>query len=472
MVIVEELLERVAELIEPSEEEKKKLSETASMLLESCIRKFRSVEGFVNASIEGSAAKDTWLRSKPEIDIFIHFSPAVSREELESAVTRIGAEVMRETGGHSRLRYAEHPYVEGFIDNITINIVGCYDVVPGEWISAVDRTPYHTRYVISKLTPRLRREVRLLKSFLTGIETYGAEIRVGGFSGYLSELLIIHFGGFLELLRSASSWKPPVVIDLEGKVARREALTIFPNAPLIVIDPVDKNRNVASAVTLTKLSEFILASKIFLESPSVNFFTGKFAQRPRSLESLAENRALFAIMFRLDEYVPPDVIWGELRRSAAGIKKRLEVAGFSIYRYGINEHERSVAIVFELDKISLPSRFVHRGPPVWMRDAVRFIAKHLSSPDTVAGPWVEGDRLYVLKRRDETSVDVLLKKWIAHGEVSISKQLYDAFISSEMVAGWRDVIAALGSGVHGSFLTSFLSSRPAFLDEYGRKDQD
>jgi tRNA nucleotidyltransferase (CCA-adding enzyme) len=471
MPTVEDVLERAIELVEPSEEEKKKLSETASALLEVCRRKFSNVEGFVEASVEGSAAKDTWLRSKPEIDVFIHFSPATNREAMEKVIIELGAGAVQEMGGRSRLRYAEHPYVEGFIDNITVNIVGCYEVPAGKWISAVDRTPHHTRYVVSKLTPRLKREVRLLKGFLTGTETYGAEIRVGGFSGYLSELLIIHSGGFLELLKAASGWRPPVVLDIEGRLARREALALFTNSPLIVVDPVDKNRNVASAVTLTKLSEFILASKIFLENPSISFFTGGFMHKPHSLESLAEDRELFAVMFRIDEYVPPDVIWGELRRSAAGIKKRLELAGFNVYNYGIDERDGSIVLVFELDKINLPSRFVHRGPPVWMRDAIRFVEKYLSSPDTVAGPWVEGERLCVLKKREVTSVDVLLKKWISKPELSITRQLNEAFISSKMVAGWREVINMLGSGIHASFLARFLSSRPAFMEEFGRKKQ-
>ncbi|MEM3669597.1 MAG: CCA tRNA nucleotidyltransferase [Nitrososphaerota archaeon] len=470
MSVVEEVLEKVAVLVEPNEEERKRLNEIASLLLEECRSRFNTVEGFVSASIEGSAAKDTWLKSKPELDIFIHFLPGVSREAMEEAVIKIGGEVMRRIGGQSRLRYAEHPYVEGFIDNITVNIVGCYEVSVGKWISAVDRTPYHTQYVNSRLTPTLRRDVRILKSFLTSAEIYGAEIKVGGFSGYLSELLIIHYGGFLELLKSASRWRPPVIIDIEGKVNKKEALTLFSKSPLIVIDPVDKNRNVASAVTLTKLSEFILASKIFLKNPSTSYFMDKPMPVSDKLESLAEGRELFAIVFNLEEYIPPDVIWGELRRSAEGIKKRFEMAGFDVYSYGINEHEGSVAIIFELDKLSLPARFVHRGPPVWMDDALRFVKKHLSSPDTVAGPWIEDDRVYVLKKREETMVDMLLKKWLAQAEVSISKQLYKAFSSSRMIVGWKEVLKILGTGIHAPFLNKFLTSRPVFMDHILRKD--
>ncbi len=463
MSIVEDVLNKVVELIEPSEDERKKLNETASLLLSLCERRFSAIHGYVSTSIEGSAAKDTWLRSKPEIDIFIHFQPIVSREVLEKIVVELGSEVIRDAGGNSRLRYAEHPYVEGFINNITVNIVGCYEVSDGNWISAVDRTPHHTRYVNSRLTPSLRRDVRLLKSFLTQTEIYGAEIRVGGFSGYLAELLILHFGGFLELLKSASRWKPPVVIDPERRVTKREALLIFAKSPLIVIDPVDKNRNVASAVTLTKLSEFILASKFFLERPSVDFFLGNAMLESMPINSLAENRNLFAIIFKIDEYIAPDVLWGELRRSAEGIKKKLSVAGFTVYNYGINESRGEVILIFELDKLCLPSVYLHRGPPVWMDDAAKFVKKHLLSSDTIAGPWIDGDRLYVLKKRKDISVDVLLRNWLAKGEVSISRQLYKLFSSSKIVVGWREVIRLLGTGEHSSFLARFLASRPLYM---------
>ena len=38
---------------------------------------------------------------------------------------------------------------------------------------------------------------------------HGSEFKVGGFAGYLCELLIIHYGTFLNVLKyAADEWKP------------------------------------------------------------------------------------------------------------------------------------------------------------------------------------------------------------------------------------------------------------------------
>jgi len=91
------------------------------------------------------------------------------------------------------------------------------------------------------LTPELRREARLLKKFAKGIGTYGAEIKIGGFSGMLIDSLVLYYqsswrrsytplpGRRVHFSRSGSS---------EGVVSPREK---DPNVDLVVIDPVDPN---------------------------------------------------------------------------------------------------------------------------------------------------------------------------------------------------------------------------------------
>ena len=44
---------------------------------------------------------------------------------------------------------------------------------------------------------------------------------------------------------------------------------------MVAVDPVDKNRNVAAALTLQKMSEFIVASENFISSPSEKYFVNK-----------------------------------------------------------------------------------------------------------------------------------------------------------------------------------------------------
>ena len=62
--------------------------------------------------------------------------------------------------------------------------------------SAVDRTILHTHYIKKNLKENQINDVLILKKFMEGIETYGSEFKVGGFAGYLCELLILEYGTF------------------------------------------------------------------------------------------------------------------------------------------------------------------------------------------------------------------------------------------------------------------------------------
>ena len=99
-------------------------------------------------------------------------------------------------------------------------------------------------------------DVLLLKQFMKGIGVYGSELKVGGFSGYLAELLVLCYGSFAGVLQAA--------IRLEaGNVHRpgRASGKKTHDEPLVVVDPVDPNRNVAAALTLDKMFQFAAASR-------------------------------------------------------------------------------------------------------------------------------------------------------------------------------------------------------------------
>ena len=142
--------------------------------------------------VEGSVAKDTWLSENPDIDIFMRLPTSIPRKSLGDVGLKIAKKAAE---GYEQVeRFAEHPYLEIFVEGYRVDIVPCYDAKPGEWQSATDRTPYHTDYIKKTLKCKgSRDEVRLLKKFMQGIGVYGAEIKVGGFSGYLCELLILKY---------------------------------------------------------------------------------------------------------------------------------------------------------------------------------------------------------------------------------------------------------------------------------------
>ncbi|RLG06285.1 MAG: CCA tRNA nucleotidyltransferase [Thaumarchaeota archaeon] len=460
----EKVLEKALRLVKPSRSEERKLKKIVEEALNIAKEESRNFSGIVDISLEGSVAKNTWIKNRAEADVFVHFSREVSREELEKKIVDLGTRIIERLGGKPMLMYADHPYVEGGIDNVTIDIVACYKTEPPNWISATDRTPYHTRYVLERLKPGQEDDVRLLKGFMMACGVYGAEIKVRGFSGYLTELLVIGYGGFLEVLKRAAGWKPPVILDLEGYYSsREELLEIFRGNPLIVIDPVDRSRNVAAAVSMTKLSEFILASRLFLENPSIKFFKEPSIKvRTKDILKLARERHILYIFFRLREYKPRDVIWGELRRSEEGVRKALERLGFKVYRSASwTDENKKCILLFELNKLSLPRYMLHQGPPVYLRNALDFLEKWSRRG---VGPWIQGDRLYVLKRNEETYSKTLLKKEIKKGAVAVSRDLLEYFRKASIGTDLRSLTKMVKKDEYAlRFLYEFLKARPRFL---------
>src|SRR6266702_4695473 len=201
---IQTVLDQVAKRVAPNESERAKMSQLAERL-KGQVQGILDEAGFGGkVSIQGSFARDTWLSGEADLDIFASFPPTMERREWTE---RVLPEIRKGIRAKTIDRYAEHPYLEFHIEGVRVNVVPCYSVEKGQWKSATDRTPYHTEYMTRHLTQEMRLEARLLKRFMKGIRSYGAEIRVGGFSGMLVETLILHYRSFLETLKQASTWK-------------------------------------------------------------------------------------------------------------------------------------------------------------------------------------------------------------------------------------------------------------------------
>ena len=329
--------------------------------LEACLRS-RGLEAVVE--VQGSYAKGTILSDNWEIDVFVLFK-GVSDEWVSAESEGLLASCL--SGLPIIRRYAQHPYV-------TVSFMGVEaDVVPAVWVEkprphgmGVERTPFHTRYVKSKLDPCLADDVRLLKSFLKGIGAYGAETHVGGFSGYLAELLVIAYGGFRGVLEAASKWKPPVYLDPEGSGDRRLLEARYPDSPMIVVDPVDPARNAAAAVRLDKLASFILASRLYLENPSEEFFHATRGGGVARYRPDPKRLALLLYRGRLYEH-PPEAVWGRAMRAARLLASKLQEAGFTVARYWFYTDEASyAAAVVEVLEDELPPLELAVGPEAWL----------------------------------------------------------------------------------------------------------
>src|SRR3972149_6701937 len=203
---IKQVCSEVLEKISPTEQDRKRIWALANEL-ERKVASSASKKGIeAVVRVEGSVAKDTWLKEEPDIDVFMCLPPTIPRKTLGVVSLEIAREATE--GWRQVERFAEHPYLEAFVEGFRVNIVPCYCAGRGEWLSATDRTPFHTDYVKKRLNASLRCEIRLLKRLLQGLRVYGAEIKVGAFSGYLCELLVIHYGSFTQTLQAFAKCAP------------------------------------------------------------------------------------------------------------------------------------------------------------------------------------------------------------------------------------------------------------------------
>jgi tRNA nucleotidyltransferase (CCA-adding enzyme) len=421
--------------------------------------------------VEGSVAKDTWLSKERDIDVFMRMPTAIPRKSLGDVALEIAK---KSTEGSKQIeRFAEHPYLEAVVDNARVNIVPCYKVKQGEWLSATDRTPFHTDYVKEHLIERMHGDVRLLKRFMKSVGVYGAEIKVGGFSGYLCELLILHFKSFTAVLKAFAHYKRKIVVDIERHYEGRdgELPLLFPE-PLLIIDPVDKGRNVASAVQPQKLYAFVAAARGFLGKPSVKFFypPETIALTAKELEQKLEKRgsATVSVIFGRVDAVP-DILWGQLYKSQRSLRNLIQRNDFNILRDVTWSDEKTLNVfVFELEQRFVSPVKKHLGPPLAKKsECERFLQKHLEASGTVSGPYTDGERWVVELHRKYTDVVELLAEKLKDGgrntgvAEKISHMLregFKIFVNDEILEVYKK------NSEFAKFLTDFLSGKPKWLN--------
>jgi tRNA nucleotidyltransferase (CCA-adding enzyme) len=468
--LLEEICADVLKSIIPSRREKEHILTLAKELTEKVREAVKETGVEVEVRVEGSVAKDTWLSEEPDIDIFMRVPTTMPREAFGTICLEIARKA---TEGLKQIeRFAEHPYLEAIIDEVRVNIVPCYRVKRGEWISATDRTPFHTDYVKPLLDERKCGEVRLLKRFMKGVGVYGAEIKVGGFSGYLCELLTLNYGSFVEVLKSVADWKEKTIIDYEGyyKEREKEAEKIF-EEPLVIVDPVDKGRNAAAAVRKERLDEFIAAARAFLKTTHLNFFY------PPQVEALEAKRLVRAVKARGSAVVfvkfgkvgaVPDVLWGQLYKSQRSLRKMLQQRDFNVVQECVWSNEENLNVfIFEVESRFLPLMKKHLGPPLRKKaECEKFLQKHLGAAHTISGPRLEAGRWVVEVMRKHTDVVDLLLEELRDGgrRVGVADFISKAVANSVEVLVNEEVLALYSSSSEfAKLLTEYLEGKPRWL---------
>jgi tRNA nucleotidyltransferase (CCA-adding enzyme) len=396
------VVERVREQVTPDAEERAQLEAVADEVVGRAEAAVADLDVDAEVLRVGSTARGTWTAGDRDVDVFVCFPPELDGERLERYGLDVGHAVL--PAGHEE--YAEHPYVKGAVDGYDVDLVPCYTVEDAtDAQSAVDRTPFHTRYVEDRIDDDLAADVRVAKQFGKAVGVYGSDLKTRGFSGYLTELLVIEYGGFRPLIEAAAEeWHPPVRFDPED-----HAQHPFDD-PLVFVDPTDPERNVAAVVTPAAVARFQHYARDLLADPREECFE---PAEPAPIDEDAVRAAVHrrgttpvAVRFDAPDLVD-DQLWPQLFRSLDGVTGELDRLGFDVLR-GEAFADESAVLFAELEVAERPAVERHEGPPVHVGEHARgFYDKYADG--VAAGPFVEGDRYVVERERAHANAPSFLR---------------------------------------------------------------
>jgi tRNA nucleotidyltransferase (CCA-adding enzyme) len=401
---LERLREKVIEQYYPEKEELQQIKD-----------KYREISDFieqefdVNTHFAGSAGRRTCMKGDKDLDIFVPFDEDVGKKELENRGLEIGKKVFEEFDGEYRIEYAEHPYTKGEINGHEVEIVPCYDTSPEDIKSSVDRTPHHSQWVDQNLDEEERKDVVMLKRFLSAEGIYGSSLKIRGFSGYLCEVLISHYGGFEELIDSATKWQENQIIDAEehheGKLPD-SLKNKFKDEPFVVIDPVDPERNVASVLSKENFARFVHTSWKFQKNPGIKFFEEEEPEYTQfEVNQELKKRADFIVIEFEEPEEVEDVIYPQMRKTLGRLKILLNGHDFRIFNSGFHVAEPT-RIFFELES-TLPEIQEIKGPKVFHgKDHLdQFTSKY-------ENVYIQEDRIVAKTEREYPEAKELLKDFL------------------------------------------------------------
>lgn len=356
------MLKEILKGIKPDKKEEKQIKDSISEIL----LKLKKLK--LNTVLGGSSAKNTWLRGNHDVDIFVKF------KTKEKDISKILEKKLKKEFKIEKV-HGSRDYFRIKKNNFIFEIIPILDIKKAsEAENITDVSPLHTKWV--QKHKKYVDEIRLSKAFAKAQNIYGAESYIKGFSGYVLEILTIHYKGFTNLIKNASKWKDKVIIDTE-KLLKNPLLELNASkiqSPLIVVDPVDKNRNASAVLSKENFEKFKKVCKIFLKKPNKNYFVEKEEEIPKDA---------VIIKFKTPKG-KEDIVGAKIVKKLEFLVKKLNEEGFKVLKYGWKWDR----YWFKVKNKTLDKLKEVQGPPLNLeKHVMRFKKAHKNT-------YVKNNRLY------------------------------------------------------------------------------
>jgi len=266
------VLKEVLKNIKPTEEQLKKIEIVVNDFKDKVKAKIKKLKIDAEIFVGGSFAKGTMIKKDIyDVDIFIRFDKKY--KNISSLTEKILSDFEKtETKGSRNYFIIDkgHFFIE------VVPVIKTKN--PDKAENVTDLSYSHVYYIKKKIrNEKIRDEIKLAKAFCYANNCYGAESYISGFSGYAIELLICHYGSFLNFIKAFEKIKEKKVIDIEKHFKNQNEVLMDLNesklkSPVILIDPTHKNRNALAALSYKTFERFKTTCREFLRKPSESFF--------------------------------------------------------------------------------------------------------------------------------------------------------------------------------------------------------
>jgi tRNA nucleotidyltransferase (CCA-adding enzyme) len=376
---MKKVLAEALEVVKPSEEERNDVSDR----VKSFMKKLKKHTG-VQFQLGGSGAKGTWTKGIKDADVYAKFSLSMYKDK--SAEISDVLEKLIKVKGVKRL-HGSRDYYQVRVDGFLFEIIPIMNITNADQaLNITDISPLHTKYVIKN--KKYQDDIILAKAFFKANGIYGAESYIKGMSGYVIEVLVIHYGGFEKFVRACAKWGEKVVLDPK-KYHKNVLLEVNKSkldSPLILIDPVERGRNAAAAVGEEKFADLVSVCKKFVKKAKSDYFIPQIF----SLDKVKGDIVLEVSA----KSGKQDVVGSKLLKVFEYVDKRLD--DFS--PKGEWHWDGKAWMWWKLKHVKLSEYEERIGPPVKIEHAVKKFKKKYRKA------FVKKGRMYAKVKRDERDV--------------------------------------------------------------------